>query len=263
MIGIDLEKGVVVVDDVNGIRTHPLGSAEAFAVISDVWLRAGWDSKYVYTFTWLGRPIIQLPDDIVRLQEVIYGLQPDVIIETGVAHGGSLILYASLCKAMDSGRVIGIDIEIRPHNRTSIESHALSSFITLIEGSSVDDEVVEQVKAHVRPGEKVLVLLDSDHSKAHVAAELAAYAPLVSPGSYIVAMDGIMGRIVGAPRTQPDWEWNNPCEAAIEFVAAHPEFECRAPEWLFNESKLTEEQDVTYWPGAWLRRKLSRVSDSQ
>ncbi|HKR59212.1 MAG TPA: CmcI family methyltransferase, partial [Pyrinomonadaceae bacterium] len=156
MIKIDLESGVLSVADGEGTSTYNLGTPEAFAVISKLWLRAGWDSKYVYSFTWLGRPIIQLPDDMIRIQEVIYSVKPDLIIETGVAHGGSLIFYASLCKAMEQGRVIGIDIEIRPHNRQAIEAHPLFPFITLIEGSSIDPAVVEEVARQIKADDKTL-----------------------------------------------------------------------------------------------------------
>ena len=233
-------------------REYDIGTPEAFRILSKLWLRSGWDVKYVYTFSWLGRPIIQLPEDMLRLQEVIYRVRPDVIVETGVAHGGSLIFHASLCQAMSQGRVIGIDVEIRPHNRAAIESHELSSYITLVEGDSVAPSIVESVKAQVKPGETVIVLLDSNHSKAHVLSELNAYAPLVTPGSYIVAMDGIMEDVAGAPRTQPDWTWNNPRQAALEFVAAHGDFEIEEPTFLFNESQIKER--VTYWPSAFLKR---------
>src|ERR1700752_395458 len=120
---------------------------------------------------------------MMRLQEVIYSVKPDVIVETGVAHGGSLIFYASLCKAMGKGRIVGVDIEIRPHNRQAIESHELSSYVTLIEGSSTDPSVVQQVRALLQPDEKVMVFLDSNHTKEHVLGELEAYAPLVNKDS--------------------------------------------------------------------------------
>jgi cephalosporin hydroxylase len=243
----------VSVSDSDGvIEEYEIGSPEAFRILSKLWLRSGWDAKYVYSFTWLGRPIIQLPEDLLRLQEVIYRVKPDVIIETGVAHGGSLIFHASLCKAIGKGRVIGVDVEIRPYNRSAIEAHELSSYITLIEGDSIAPSIVEQVKAQVKPGETVMVLLDSNHTRQHVLGELNAYAPLVTQGSYAVAMDGIMEEIVGAPRTQPDWSWNNPRQAALEFVGAHPEFEIEEPAFLFNESRITER--VTYWPSAFLKR---------
>lgn len=252
MIKVDIEQGIVSVEEGGLTSTHRLDTAEAFNIISDVWLRAGWDNKHVYTFTWLGRPIIQLPEDMFRLQEVIHTLRPDVIVETGVAHGGSLVFYASLCKAMDCGRVIGVDVEIRPHNRAAIESHFLSPLITLVEGSSIDPSVVERVRSQIAPGERVMVLLDSCHTKEHVMAELEAYSGLILPGSYIVAMDGIMEKVVGGPRTQPDWSWNNPRQAALEFVRAHPEFTIEEPAFAFNESNISER--VTYWPSAFIRR---------
>ena len=152
-----------------------LYSKEAFELISQFWLKVGWNEKYPYSFSWMGRPIIQLPEDMIRIQEVIYRVRPDVIVETGVAHGGSLIYYASICKAMESGRVIGVDIEIRPHNRTAIEAHELFPFITLIEGSSTAPDIVGQVRALIKPTETVLVILDSNHTKQHVADELEAY----------------------------------------------------------------------------------------
>lgn len=254
MIRIDMDRGEVTLEGMEGSATHPLGTPEAFAILSRVWLRSGWDAKYVYSFSWLGRPIIQLPEDMLRIQEVIYAVKPDVIIETGVAHGGSLIFYASLCKAMDRGRVIGVDIEIRPHNRRAIEAHELFGYITLVEGSSTDPAVVELVKSLVRPGEKGLVILDSNHSKEHVLAELEAYAEFVSTNSYLVATDGIMKDLAGAPRAGSDWQENNPYAAAREFVKQHPEFVAQQPRWPFNESSGLVDNVVTYWPGAWLRR---------
>ncbi len=252
MIKIDLENNVVTVEGTDSCKTFALESPEAFSVISQAWLRCGWDTKYVYSFSWLGRPIIQLPEDLLRIQEVIYQTKPDVIIETGVAHGGSLIFYASLCKATEKGRVIGIDIEIRPHNRKAIESHQLSPLISLIEGSSVEPATVERVKSQVRDDESVMVLLDSNHTKDHVLAELNAYAPLVTKGSYIVAMDGIMEQVVGAPRTQPDWIQNNPKQAALEFVRANPNFIIEEPSFVFNEGSIN--QRVTYWPCGFIKR---------
>src|SRR5882757_7153267 len=131
---VDTDAKTILVEDGHGATTFPLYSKEAFELLSRQWVNVGWDQKYPYTFSWLGRPIIQLPEDIIRIQEVIYRLKPDVIIETGVAHGGSLILYASLCQAMGKGRVIGVDVEIRPHNRAAIETHELARWIDLIEG---------------------------------------------------------------------------------------------------------------------------------
>lgn len=254
MIIIDEDNALVTVEKDGQKKTFGFDTPEAFNVISDAWLRIGWDCKHVYSFTWMGRPIIQLPEDMVRIQEVIYQVKPDVIIETGVAHGGSLIYYASLCKAMDRGRVIGIDIEIRSHNRTAIEAHPLFSYITLIEGSSIDDAIVQSVKNQIKPGETVLVILDSCHTKAHVAAELKAYAPMVSSGSYIVATDGIMGTLASnAPRSQPDWSWNNSTEAAKKFAQQHSDFVVEDPEFAFNEGLVN--RAITYWPGAYLKKQ--------
>lgn len=249
-LAIDLDAGAVTLD--HGRATYPLDAPEAFSAISRAWLRCGWDTKYVYSFTWLGRPIIQLPDDMVRLQEVIYSVRPDVIVETGVAHGGSLVFSASLCKVLDQGRVIGVDVEIRPHNRAAIEEHRLSSLITLVEGDSADPEIVDRVRAEIAPGETVLVLLDSGHTRDHVLAELEAYAPLVSRDSYVVAMDGIMGDLVGAPRTAPDWGWNNPLQAVRDFLEDNKRFVLEEPTFPFNEGVV--EDRVTYWPGAFVKR---------
>jgi cephalosporin hydroxylase len=246
---VDFDAGTVS----DGSTTHALSSAEGFAAVSRAWLRAGWDAKYVYSFTWLGRPIIQMPEDMVRLQEVIFQLKPDVILETGVAHGGSLVFSAGLCRLMGKGRVIGVDIEIRPHNRKAIESHFLSDLIVLVEGSSTAASTVDKVKGMIAPGETVLVLLDSNHTKSHVLAELEAYAGLVTPGSYIVAMDGVLELVPGAPRTTPDSAWDNPASAAREFAASHPEFEIAEPGFAFNEGAVRGW--TTYWPSAFLRRK--------
>ena len=248
-IVIDTAEKILTADG----RRLDLYGKEAFELISDLWLKASWNQKYSYTFTWLGRTIIQHPEDLVRLQEAIVTLRPDVIIETGVAHGGSLIFYASLFKAMGhEGRIVGIDIEIRPQNRRAIESHELATYITLIEGDSVAPKIVERARALVRPGDKVMVILDSTHTKAHVANELEAYAPLVSRESYIVATDGIMGLVHDTPRGRPEWLSDNPSRAAIEFSARHPHFVLEEPKWHFNESEL--DRPITAWPSAWLKR---------
>ena len=197
-----------------------LYSPEAFSLLSRWWIKVGWQLKYTYGFTWMGRPIIQLPEDMVVAQEVIYRVKPDVIIETGVAHGGSLIFYAGLLKAMGKGRVIGVDIEIRPHNRSAIEAHELAPMISLIEGSSTAAATIAAVRDQISPGDRVLVLLDSDHSKSHVAAELAAYSPLVSVGSYLVATDGLMEFLDDVPRGKESWRYDNPKVAAAERLTA-------------------------------------------
>ena len=249
---VDTGRSTIRVEDGGNVRELDLYCRESFEILSRVWLKVGWNEKYPYTFSWFGRPIIQLPEDIVRAQEVIFRVRPDVIVETGVAHGGSLVFYATLCKAMNRGRVIGIDIEIRKHNREAIEAHEMRPLISLIEGSSVAPAIVDQVRASIRPGETVLVLLDSNHTKAHVAAELDAYHSLVTPGSYIVATDGSMQFLDDVPRGKPEWKDDHPSAAAMDFAARHPEFVLEQPDWPFNESNLRE--NVTHWPSAWLRR---------
>jgi cephalosporin hydroxylase len=246
--------------EANTLRVHvdgkkqslPLYSTRAFEILSDVWLKVGWNQKHSYSFTWWGRPMIQNPEDVLRIQEVLFALKPDYVVETGVAHGGSLIFYASLFEAVNHGKVIGVDIEIRPHNRQAIEAHPMAKRIQLVEGSSTAPETVAQVKRLIPEGSKVLVILDSNHTKAHVAAELRAYHEFVSVGSYIVATDGVMSLLHDVPRGTPSWILDNPTEAAREFAEQNPNFVVEQPEWLFNESEL--KQNITYWPGAWLKR---------
>jgi cephalosporin hydroxylase len=249
---VDSDKRLLTSETDKGSVTVDLYSDEAFQLLSALWLKVGWNQKYTYTFSWLGRPVIQLPEDLVRLQEVIYRVRPDVIIETGVAHGGSLVFYASVLKAIGKGRVIGVDIMIRPENRRAIESHELSRQISLVEGSSTDIAVVDKVRSLVSDGDAVMVVLDSRHDKAHVLEELKQYGQLVTSGSYIIATDGIMRNLHDVPRGRPEWARDNPAEAAAEFAHGHPEFSLEPPAWSFNESTL--DMGVTHWPDAWLRR---------
>lgn len=254
MLTIDEAHGRVTVCRPGGIiEEYALDTPEAFEAVSAAWLRCGWDVKYVYGFTWMGRPVIQLPEDMIRIQEVIWQIRPDVIVETGVAHGGSLIFYASLFEAMGHGRVVGIDIDIRRHNRAAIEAHPLAPRITLVQGSSTALCTLAAVQHSIAPGECVLVVLDSNHSHAHVGAELELYAPLVTPGSYIVACDGIMQQLAGAPRSAPDWTWNNPITAVETFLESHPNFVLEEPGFPFNEGVVRSR--VTYWPKSFLKRR--------
>jgi cephalosporin hydroxylase len=252
-LGVNFDDGYVEVDEGGEVTRHRFDTPEAFAEVSKAWVRVGFDNKYVYGFTWLGRPILQLPEDLVRMQEVVYRIKPDVIIETGIAHGGSLIFYAGLCRAMGHGRVIGIDVDIRPHNREAIEAHELFDLIDLVEGSSVAPETVAEVRSLVNANETTLVTLDSNHTRDHVRGELEAYGPFVSPGSYIVVADGgIMTAAAGAPLARDDWDWNNPISAIEDFLKTHDEFVVEPPEPLFNEGSIT--QGPSYWTGGWLRR---------
>lgn len=249
---LDTDANELRLEKDDGTETMPLYSKRAFELLSDQWSKVGWNQKYTYTFTWMGIPIVQLPEDMIRLQEVLWRVQPDVIIECGVAHGGGLIYYASLCKAMEKGRVIGVEVEFRGDHKQQIEEHLLGSLITLVEGSSTDPATVEKVRGMVRSGESVMVILDSNHTKQHVADELEAYCDMVTPGSYIVATDGSMEFLHDVPRAKPGWKDDNPAVAAREFQVRHPEFAFDPPKAVFNESELTEA--ITHWPDAWLKR---------
>lgn len=251
---IDTEKSEVTIEENGKVNRYAMETAEAFHAVARAYLRVGWDTKYVYSFSWLGRPIIQLPDDMIRAQELIYTVKPDVLVEIGVAHGGSLIYYASIMQAMNKGRVIGIDVDIREPNRKAIEEHAMFDRISLIEGDSIADDVLNHVKTQIFEGEIVMVFLDGNHSRKHVLRELELYSPLISKGSYILAMDGIQQDLVGAPRSQPDWKNNNSAAAAKDFVRKNPDFEICEPGPQFNEGQI--KKFVTYWPSAYIRRNI-------
>jgi len=253
---IDVSKEVIFQDDESKVDLY---SPQGFKIISDLWLNIGWDQKYSYGFSWLGRPIIQIPEDLLLIQEVIFVNKPDTIIETGIAHGGSLIFYASILNAVNSGRVIGIDIEIRPHNRKAIEEHPLYPHIELIESNSIDPGTVEQIKSKLNSTEKVMVILDSLHDYEHVMAEIKLYSQLVSVGSYIVVTDGIRGHLGVTPKAKREhpndvntWSVNNPSTAAREFVENNPNFQIVEPEFIFNESCI--DFRVTCWPSSFLMR---------
>lgn len=184
--------------------------------------------RYCYNFSWLGRPIIQFPQDIVAMQEIFWSVRPDLIIETGVAHGGSLILSASLLQMMGGeGKIIGIDIDIRAHNRAAIEAHPLASYIELIQGSSINETTVEQVLIKAREYKKILVILDSNHTHAHVAKELSLYSPLVKNGSYLIVFDTVIQDMASDALVE-DRPWsigNNPKTAVWEFLKSNSRFE--------------------------------------
>ncbi|MDO7909128.1 cephalosporin hydroxylase family protein [Pseudomonas monteilii] len=181
--------------------------------------------KYTYHFSWMGRPIIQLPQDMIAMQELVWRIQPDLIIECGVAHGGSIIYYASLLQLLGHGEVLGIDVDIRAHNRQAIESHPMAHRITLFEGSSVDLTMVERVRAHAQ-GKRVMVVLDSNHTHAHVLEELRHYAPLVSVDSYCVVMDTVVEDMPAD--AFPDRPWghgDNPKTAVWAFLEENGDFQ--------------------------------------
>ena len=189
------------------------------------------DTKYTYNFSWLGRPIIQFPQDMIALQEIIWEVKPDMIIETGIAHGGSLIFSASMltlleaCGEIESGKVLGIDIDIREHNKKAIEVHPMSKKITMFQGSSIDEEMIKKVHAFAKKGKKILVCLDSNHTHEHVLAELKAYAPLVSIGSYCCVFDTIIEDMSEGSFPNRPWnKGNNPKTAVWEFLKQNDNF---------------------------------------
>ena len=203
---------------------------------ASAFMRSSIDGRYSYNFKWLDRPVIQYPQDIVAFQELISQVKPDLIFETGIAHGGSLVLSASMLCLIDvmegldprqsSRKVVGVDIDIRPHNRKALDEHPLRFKMELIEGSSIDPDIIQQVRSHADGVERVLVSLDSNHTHEHVLAELNAYADLVSVGSYCIVFDTVVEDLPAG--SFPDRPWdvgNNPKTAVHEWLKSHPEFE--------------------------------------
>jgi cephalosporin hydroxylase len=229
----------------------------------DWMVRAGGNYNYSYNFAWMGRPIIQYPQDIVALQELIWSVKPDLVIEMGIAHGGSLILSASILALLDyadatetgasldpaspARRVLGVDIDIREQNRAAIEAHPMSSRIDMIEGSSIEEDVIDKVRTHAEGAETVLVILDSNHTHDHVLAELDAYAHLVTVGSYCVVFDTVIEDtpeelLVGRPWSRT----NNPKTAVRTFLQDHPEFEI--------DKEIENKLLITVAPDGFLKR---------
>ena len=217
-------------------------------------LRPSVDAKYSYNFSWLGRPIIQYPQDMVAMQEIIWSVQPDLIVETGIAHGGSLIFSASMlelnaaCGGPPDARVLAVDIDIRPHNRQAIEQHPLRRRISMLEGSSVAPEVVSQVRSAAEGKGRVLVCLDSNHTHDHVLAELEAYASLTTVGSYCVVFDTIIGDMPAD--AYPDRPWgpgNSPKSAVRDYLREHPEF--------VVDERIDHQLMVSVARGGYLRRE--------
>lgn len=237
------------VTTVEGRRELDVYSAEGFKVLANLFTRAGWQQKISYEPTWLGIPIIQTPEDIVMMQELLWKVRPDVVIECGVAHGGALVLYSSILELLGKGHVVGVDVEIRKYNRIALESHPLSRRFTLIEGSSVEAETVEKVRRLIQPTDTVLVTLDSNHTAAHVAKELALYAPFVTSDSYIVVFDGVMQVLSDAPGGSSTWDTDNPWSAVEEFLHQHEDFEVDP---YYNRLR------VTHCPGGFLKRLNAR-----
>ena len=244
-------------------RIVSIAKDESFHLAGQTFMQASILPKYSYNFSWMGRPIIQYPQDMVAMQEIVWEVKPDLIIETGIAHGGSLIMNASLlamldyCDAIESGelvdpskprrRVLGIDIDIREHNRKAIEEHPMSNRIDMIQGSSIADEIIAQVHAYAKNYKRILVSLDSNHTHEHVRAELKAYAPLTSKESYCVVFDTLIEDM--SEDAYPDRPWgkgNNPKTAVWEYLKTHPEFEI--------DKSIQNKLLITVAPDGYLKR---------
>lgn len=212
-------------------------------------IRATYKNHYSYHFEWLGRPIIQYPQDMVAMQEIIWEVKPDLIIETGIAHGGSLIFYASLLEMLGRGRVLGVDIDIRKHNRELIEAHSFYKRITMIEGSSVDPRVFSRVAKIAKKNKKVLVALDSSHAHDHVLQELHAYSPFVSRGSYLVVFDTLVERMPAGSFPNRPWDkGSNPATAVDAFLKRNKNF--------IVDRDIEDKLLITAAPGGYLKRIL-------
>lgn len=232
--------------------------------LSRIWLREITRHKYAYNFSWMGRPLIQFPQDMSAMQELIWKVRPDLIVETGIAHGGSLIMNASLLALLDYAdasaeggvvdparpkrRVLGIDIDIRQHNREAIEAHPMAKSITMIQGSSISPDTIAQVKDIARQYSRVMVCLDSNHTHDHVLAELKAYAPLVTPGSYCVVFDTLIEDMPAEFFANSTWGvGDNPKTAVREFLDGRDDFEV--------DHAIAAKLLITVAPGGYLRRK--------
>ena len=243
------------------ISSYPLDTA--FAAQSQAWLESSMRRRYVYNFDWLGRPIIQYPQDMVAMQELVWATRPDLIIETGIAHGGSLVLSASLlamldyCDAVQGGavidpkagkrKVLGLDVDIRAHNRAAIEAHPMAHMITMIEGSSIAPDVIAEVHEYVRDFKRIMICLDSNHTHEHALAELTAYAPLTSKGCYCVVFDSFVEDMPAD--LFPDRPWgpgDNPKTAVWEYLKTHSEFEI--------DNNIQHKLQITVAPDGYLKR---------
>jgi cephalosporin hydroxylase len=244
-------------------RIEQFSKDESFKELSRKWLEESMRKSYVYNFSWLGRPIIQNPIDVVAMQEIIWEVKPDLIIETGIAHGGSLVFSASMLAMLDycdaiqqksvldvskpARKVLGIDIDIRAHNKAAIEAHPMSNRIEMIQGSSIASEVIDQVKARAKGFERILICLDSNHTHDHVLAELEAYAPLTSVGSYCVVFDTFVEDVPADVFSNRPWHpGNNPKTAVWEYLKSHPEFEI--------DKSIQDKLLITVAPDGYLKR---------
>lgn len=231
---------------------------EELKSLASQWLQQSMMKQYVYNFSWLGRPIIQSPQDMIALQEIIWEVKPDMIIETGIAHGGSLIFSASMltlleaCGEIEDGKVLGIDIDIREHNKKAIEAHPMSKKITMYQGSSIDEEMISRVHEFAKQGKKILVCLDSNHTHKHVLAELKAYAHLVSVGSYCIVFDTLVEDMPSEFSNDRPWDiGDNPKTAVWEYLKECDDF--------VIDKDIENKILITVAPDGYLKRTKSGI----
>jgi cephalosporin hydroxylase len=235
----------LILKNANGQEEVNLYSQEGFEMLSNLWTKVAAEFKLMYELTWMGRPIIQFGSDMVMLQMLLWESQPDIFVETGIAHGGSLIYTASLMELIGKGKVIGIDVEIRPHNRTAIEAHPMFKRISMIEGSSVDATTISELEKQLEPGKKVMVMLDSNHSREHVLKEIELYSKYIPVGSYLIVQDGAQKWVADIPRGKAEWIHDNPLSAIDDFLATNDDF-------IVDESYT--KLGISSSPGGYLKR---------
>lgn len=242
MITIDTDRGLLRC----GTNEYPLYSTDAFHILSRQWMILGWNLGHWSSFSWMGRQLLQFPDDVLRLQELLWRVRPDAIVETGVYDGGSTLFFATFCR-----RVVSIERDLKPGVREAILETA-GDRVTLIEGDSASAGTAALVEREIAACGRVCVFLDSGHSARHVRAELEHLGPLVSPGCYLIVADSNLAELAGTPRGDAAWKHDNPARAVDEFLAAHREFRRERP-----ASRFAGECDFTalgYFPDTWLRR---------
>lgn len=228
-------------------RDVDLYSEEGLALAAELWLKASCHHRIMYEPTWMGIPIIQYPTDMVMMQELLWKVRPDFVIETGVAHGGSCVLHASVLELIGKGQVIGVDIEIRKYNETAIKNHPMSHRIRLIEGSSVDPDTIALIKTTVKPGARCVVVLDSNHSYDHVKKEIELYKEFVGTDGYLIVMDGAQEWAASLPKGKAEWVSDNPLHAIREFL------ETEKGNWVVDEHY--NRMHITSSPMGFLKRK--------
>jgi cephalosporin hydroxylase len=249
VITIDIQRKSLSVSEMGKTAEHDLYGADAYSILSREWLKLGWNLAHYQSVSWMGRQLLQLPDDALRIAELIWRLRPEVIVETGTYEGGSAIWFASLCRLMGHGRVISVDCRIRPGVREAIEAHT-AGLVTLIEKDSSAPETAATIRAMIQGHERVLVFLDSDHSRKHVEAELRNFAPLVSPGSYLIVADSNLSELADLPCGEAAWRSDNPAVAVEAFLQTHPEFRRDRPAPQCQGA--VDFSEISYFPNTWL-----------